>query len=65
MLKQSSVSVRDKLSSEQMKIIQKIVRECPNLTVKMLRYKLSNDEGIHVTEGALKKIKGERDSQQD
>lgn len=57
--------VREKLSSEQMKIIQKIVRDYPNLTVKMLRYKLSNDEDIHVTEGILKKVKAERDLQQD
>ena len=55
----------NKLSSEQTEIVQKMIRDFPNLTLNMIRNKLLKEYEIVITEGSLRKTKGERDLQQD
>lgn len=53
----SPVKDSKKLSPEQIEIVQKIIGDYPNLNMKMIRYKLSEEFDISISEGSLKKFR--------
>ena len=55
----------NKLSAEQTEIVQKMIRDFPNLKLNMIRNKLLKEHEIDITEGGLRKTKAERGSSQD